>query len=198
MPITCHEPCRHLDSSQSNILILKDPPSLLKYQTTLSNNPFVVRRYARDWPALVEHPWHSAAYLKFVSGPGRVVPIEVGVDYTSQGWTQKLMKWDEFLACLNLDNHSSPPATKETSMMYLAQHNLSLQFPELLADIVIPDYVYASMNPPSPCDYQPPGNDEQLVISMWLGPKGTISPAHTDPYYNLFGVKPTVYLSLYN
>ncbi|KAG5646695.1 hypothetical protein DXG03_002685 [Asterophora parasitica] len=53
-------------------------------------------------------------------------------------------------------------------------------------DIIVPDYVYASMQPPDFTAYKPPGNNERLLINMWLGPKGTISPAHTDPYYNIF------------
>ncbi|KAG6818210.1 hypothetical protein H0H87_000115 [Tephrocybe sp. NHM501043] len=172
------EPQIYLDSCGAEILVLDDPPSLHSFQTMFSNEPFLIRRYARDWPALVEHPWRSAAYLKSVSGPGRVVPVEVGVDYTAQGWTQVLMGWDEFLACIDLDDQMTlSNSTSETSTVYLAQHDLSLQFPELLADMVIPDYVYALLD--TPCTYQPPGNDERLVTSMWLGPKGTISPAHT-------------------
>lgn len=68
----------------------------------------------------------------------------------------------------------------DASVLYLAQHNLLSQFPSLRDDIVVPDYVYSC--PPAPPDYpdyRPPGNDDQLVVNAWLGPKGTISPAHT-------------------
>ncbi|KAG6903184.1 hypothetical protein C0995_002727 [Termitomyces sp. Mi166 len=111
--------------------------------------------------------------------PGRVVPVEIGVDYRAQEWTQKLMNWDDFLAYLDLDEKPLSTKMTQNDIIYLAQHNLSLQFPELVKDIVVPDYVYVSMDPPEFCHYRPPGNDEQLVINMWLGPKGTISPAHT-------------------
>ncbi|GLB35067.1 putative cupin-like domain containing protein [Lyophyllum shimeji] len=126
----------------------------------------------------------QSAYLRSVSGPGRVVPVEVGEDYRDHDWTQKLMDWDEFLGSLDLADQPPPPKRAKTT--YLAQHNLLIQFPSLRADIIIPDYVYACMDPPGSAGYRPPGNEEQLLINMWLGPQGTVSPAHTDPYYNLF------------
>ncbi|KAG6879030.1 hypothetical protein C0992_005723 [Termitomyces sp. T32_za158] len=162
-------------------------PSLLSFRRGYKS-PFVIRGYACDWPALAEHPWHSAAYLQSISGPGRVVPVEIGADYRAQEWTQKLMKWDDFLAYLDLDDNPISTNTIQNNIIYLAQHNLSLQFPELLKDIIVPDYVYLLMDSPGLGHYRAPRNDEQLVINMWLGPKGTVSPAHTDPYHNLFGV----------
>ncbi|KAI6007847.1 hypothetical protein EDC04DRAFT_2781048, partial [Pisolithus marmoratus] len=54
------------------------------------------------------------------------------------------------------------------------------QFPILREDITVPDYVYMSPGPPvSYPNYRPPSNEDQLVINVWFGPKGTISPAHT-------------------
>ncbi|KAH0584001.1 hypothetical protein H2248_009578 [Termitomyces sp. 'cryptogamus'] len=176
----------NLYASSSDVLLLLDAPSLLSFKTNYSKSPFAISGFACDWPALVEHPWCSTAYLHSISGPGRVIPVEIGVDYRAQGWTQELMKWDDFLAYLDLDDKPLLTNTTRDHIIYLAQHNLSLQFPELLKDIIVPDYVYVSLDPPEFCHYRPPGNDEQLVINMWLGPKGTISPAHTDPYHNLF------------
>lgn len=173
-----HEQRWDLDTSSSEVLILPKAPSLLSFKTSYKS-PFVIRGYARNWPALAEHPWHSSAYLQSISGPGRVVPVEIGVDYRAQEWTQKLMQWDDFLAYLDLDDRPSSTNKMQNDTIYLAQYDLSLQFPELLKDIIVPDYVYASMDSPDLCNYRPPRNDEQLVINMWLGPKGTISPAHT-------------------
>jgi len=82
------------------------------------------------------------------------------------------MPWDDFLAYLN-----SP---QKESTLYLAQHNIFNQFPDLKKDIITPDYVYAYLKPPSDFpSYEPPSNEEGLVTNIWLGPKGTISPAHT-------------------
>jgi len=154
------------------------PPSLASFQRSIASRPFIVPAHAADWPALNEHPWHSTHYLRTVSGPGRVVPVEVGSDYRSDDWSQEIMGWDEFLTSL------TQPSDKA---LYLAQHSLFLQFPNMREDIIVPDYVYSCPNSSdSFADYKPPTNDEQLVLNAWLGPKGTVSPAHvaSNFYYD--------------
>lgn len=81
---------------------------------------------------------------------------------------------------------------------YLAQHDLLTQIPALRADIAIPDYCYIS--PPDPSTASPldpfseasasdTGSETSMSsdpsLNIWLGPSGTISPAHTDPHHNL-------------
>jgi lysine-specific demethylase 8 len=163
-------------SSHHKIVCLSESPSVMTFQSNLANGPFIIRGYAQDWPAMREHPWRSAAYLRFISGPGRIVPVEVGKDYRADGWTQKLMPWDDFLSTLDLIDQNSPQSTE---CYYLAQHNLFMQFPALRDDIIIPDYVYSSLTSRDFPMYRPPGNDEQLVLNTWVGPGGTVSPAHT-------------------
>ncbi|KAK7035734.1 leucine-rich repeat-containing protein SOG2 [Favolaschia claudopus] len=155
---------------------LATPPSFTVFQSHQHQAPFVLRGFARAWPALNEHPWASIDYLRSVAGPGRVVPVEIGCDYRMDDWSQKLIAWDEFLDSLDTEDAVHP--------MYLAQHSLFMQLPSLRADIDVPDYVYAAVPRPSECP--PPQNDEQLVINAWLGPRGTVSPAHTDPYFNFY------------
>ena len=151
---------------------LTRPPSFETFQSSSYKSPFILRRFASDWPALNEHPWASAPYLRSIAGPGRLVPVEVGADYRADDWTQQLMSWDDFLASLHLED--------QQKVLYLAQHNLLMQFRDLNADIIVPDYAYASLPPPSEFPgYKPPTNDDQLVTNAWLGPRGTISPAHT-------------------
>ncbi|KAF7305008.1 Leucine-rich repeat-containing protein SOG2 [Mycena kentingensis (nom. inval.)] len=153
---------------------LAAPPSLAAFQSTEHKHPFILRGYASDWPALNQHPWASTDYLRAAAGRARLVPVEVGRDYRSDDWSQKLVEWDAFLASLD----------DPQSALYLAQHSLLMQFPKLRADIHVPDYVYADVPRPPGCP--PPGNDEQLVINAWFGPKDTVSPAHTDPYFNMY------------
>ena len=146
------------------------PPSLASFQCSMASRPFIVPGHATDWPALNERPWHSTHYLRTVSGPGRVVPVEVGSDYRSDDWSQKITGWDDFVTSL------SQPSS---GVLYLAQHSLFLQFPNMREDMIVPDYVYSCPNSSDSFpDYKPPNNDEQLVLNAWLGPKGTISPAH--------------------
>nr|GAT53338.1 leucine-rich repeat-containing protein SOG2 [Mycena chlorophos] len=156
---------------------LAAPPSFGAFQSHDHKRPFILRGFASQWPALKEHPWASNQYLRSVSGQGRIVPVEVGHDYRTDDWTQKLVAWDTFLDSLDDDSGGKQP-------LYLAQHSLLMQFPALRADIQVPDYVYAAIPRPEGCD--PPQNDEQLVINAWLGPKNTVSPAHTDPYFNFY------------
>jgi len=94
---------------------------------------------------------------------------------------------------------------------YLAQHRLLDQVPELRKDIITPDYCAllldmdentAPNNPlDTPCNNtasrhasvassdssnlveEPSGED--VLVNAWLGPIGTVSPLHHDPYYNL-------------
>jgi len=187
-------------AARQPVLRFDAPPSLASFQRSIASRPFIVPGHATDWPALNEHPWHSTHYLRTVSGPGRVVPVEVGSDYRTDDWSQKIMGWDEFVTSL------SQPSNE---VLYMAQHSLFLQFPNMREDIIVPDYVYSCPNSSDSFpDYQPPTNDEQLVLNAWLGPKGTISPAHVvsrfafidrspdlskrdtpkDPYNNCYGL----------
>ncbi|KAF7978693.1 hypothetical protein HWV62_44953 [Athelia sp. TMB] len=111
--------------------------------------------------------------------PARIVPVEVGRDYRRDDWTQRLIDWDDFLTLI-----ASP---REHEVVYLAQHNIMRQFPALRDDIVVPDYAYTALPPPESFPrYKPPSNEEELVINAWFGQQGTESPAHTDPFFNLY------------
>ncbi|TFK29823.1 Clavaminate synthase-like protein [Coprinopsis marcescibilis] len=160
------------------------PPSLAAFQSDMFRCPFIISGYAKHWPALREHPWRRSSYLRSVAGPGRVVPIEVGEHYMVENWNQRIMSWDEFLSMLDFEDQ--PTRTQPDEKHYLAQHDLFIQFPALRNDILIPDYAYATN---FDCDfpgYRPPANEERIISHVWLGPEHTISPAHTDPYNNLF------------
>jgi hypothetical protein len=161
-----------LASSARPVPRVGKPPSLGQFQRELISAPVVISGLAHDWPAVNDRLWSSLDYLRSVAGRGRIVPVEVGSDYRNDGWYQEMMRWEDFLASL-----ADPDPSK---MVYLAQHNLLFQFPALRDDICVPDYVYSAPDAPSDYpDYKPPSNPEQLVVNAWLGPKGTISPAHT-------------------
>nr|CAD7575089.1 unnamed protein product [Timema californicum] len=122
------------------------------------------------WPALSR--WQDLNYIKMAAGP-RTVPIELGDHYISPDWSQKLMTVSEFV-----DKH----VLKEgggSEVGYLAQHQLFDQVPELKADIREPDYCCISDDLDDDCEI------EETDINAWFGPKGTLSPLHTDPKHNL-------------
>jgi lysine-specific demethylase 8 len=149
--------------------------SFLSFQNTHSKSPFVIRGYARDWPALNENPWNSIDYLLSASGPSRLVPVEVGHDYRDEDWNQVLMDWEDFLDALD-DTSGKSRASQDN--LYLAQHNLLRQFPSLRNDIIIPDYVYCSLTPRDFSGYRAPENADGAILNVWLGPEGAMSPAH--------------------
>lgn len=171
-PPSVHLPV--LSTSFGTIPRLIDPPSLSVFRRELLNKPFILTGFASDWPAMNEHPWHSTDYLRYVAGRGRVVPVEVGKDYRTDDWTQRMMSWDDFLDVLEKD------ATHTQPILYMAQHNLLSQFHALREDILVPDYVFTSPQAPATYPlYRPPNNEEELALNAWLGPPGTVSPAHT-------------------
>jgi hypothetical protein len=77
---------------------------------------------------------------------------------------------------------------------YLAQYGLFHQIPSLQDDIKVPAYCHellASDRVPAVEDESGGGVDDMpadssgVRTSAWLGPKGTVSPLHYDPYHNI-------------
>jgi hypothetical protein len=170
-------------SSQLCTIPSPQPPSLLAFQKTHSHAPFILRNYASEWPAV--NNWKSATYLRSISGPGRVIPIEIGHDYRLGDWKQELMNWDLLLSALDFEDQ--PSSGSSTDLYYLAQHDLTKQFPNLRDDIVLPDYLYASLTPIGYPEYRPPNNEDQIILNTWLGPQNTMSPAHiVSPFPSAF------------
>ncbi|GJE98104.1 hypothetical protein PsYK624_143260 [Phanerochaete sordida] len=179
---TPFSPPPHPATSPTPIPRLRTPPSLASFLATHAHAPFILPRFARDWPALATHSWASPAYLRAAAGPARVVPVEVGRDYRADDWAPAFAGWDAFL-----DGLAAASAGAHGDVLYLAQHDLLKQFPALRDDVVVPDYAYAAPRAPAEYpDYRPPANEEQLVVNVWFGPAGTVSPAHTDPFFNLY------------
>ncbi|XP_064599314.1 lysine-specific demethylase 8-like [Liolophura sinensis] len=132
--------------------------------------PVVIEDCMGHWPALSNRKW-SVPYIKKIAGY-RTVPVEVGSKYTEESWTQKLMTVSEFID-VYIDQIKG-----SQGIGYLAQHQLFEQIPELRDDIIIP--MYCSIT-----DREDDLNDEDIDISAWFGPCGTISPLHFDPKHNL-------------
>lgn len=171
-----HEP--EVPECGGRIQEMQEEPDMMQFLNKYSKVPFIVRGGIRHWPAVEK--WTFPAYLLSITGRGRVVPVEVGKDYRVDGWNQTMMSWEAFLQHLEKKDAGDEP-------LYLAQHSLLSQFPALREDVVVPDLVYYAPTPsPDTPGYSPPNNDEGLIINAWLGPFGTISPAHQDPYFNCY------------
>ncbi|SNX86859.1 uncharacterized protein MEPE_05568 [Melanopsichium pennsylvanicum] len=169
------------------------------------SKPFIVRRYAQGagWSAVqsgvgdaCQGSWSSMGHLLRVAGPARVVPVEVGADYSREDWGQDVMLWTDFLQRCHWDQPVLPSEKSERGhdrselrhpVLYMAQHDLSSQFPALERDYSLPDYVYISPPPPKDWpDYRAPVTPDGVSTNLWIGPAGTVSPPHYDPYYNCF------------
>ncbi|KAF9195753.1 Lysine-specific demethylase 8 [Haplosporangium sp. Z 11] len=146
--------------------------------------PIVITGAMDHWPA--RERWTDLGTLCRIAGPDRLVPIEIGRQYTDEQWTQKLVTVREFIEQYILlegkDQDRIHGDGKESGPQigYLAQHDLFDQIPRLRRDIDIPDY--CMVEPQEEKGYHPP---DDMLLNAWFGPCGTVSPMHTDPYHNL-------------
>lgn len=143
---------------------IENCPSIESFykQYFLMEKPALITNSINHWPAL--NKWRDISYLYKTAG-NRLVPIEIGGNYTSEEWSQELLQLKKFLICQfsNEENHE---------IQYLAQHELFDQIPDLAKDFTIPDY----------CTL---GSKTDVDIKAWLGPTGTVSPLHQDPKHNI-------------
>ena len=162
-----------------------------------SMKPILVRNALTHWPALHERPWKSPSYLlSRTLGGRRLVPVELGRSYTDEGWGQSIVTFKDFMDrhllhnTIAIESGSDKDTDTGAETGYLAQHDLFAQIPSLRNDISIPDLCYTDP-PPSvkgtPLDKSSSENKklDGPLLNAWFGPKGTISPLHTDPYHNI-------------
>lgn len=155
---------------------------LFQAHLTKHTTPLIIPGTFTHWPALER--WQDPTYLlAHTLGGRRLVPVEIGKSYTDSDWSQRVMPMREFMQTYLLPSNPS-------EIGYLAQHDLFAQIPALRNDIAIPDY----------CFTEPPAADsavrktaglkdvaklEEPMLNAWLGPRGTKTPLHTDPYHNV-------------
>ncbi|KAL9122288.1 MAG: hypothetical protein Q9187_001152 [Circinaria calcarea] len=157
--------------------------ALSDFQTHLkTNTPIVLTGVLSLWPALKDRLWSNPAYLLSKTfGGRRLVPIELGRSYTDDNFGQAIMPFRDFIS-----NYLITASSGELG--YLAQHDLFSQIPDLRNDIITP--IFCSTHPPPPAPGTPLANTtiphlETPLAKIWLGPAGTISSLHTDPYHNI-------------
>ena len=147
--------------------------------------PLILTGNMTAWPAMTK--WKSPEYwFKATIGGRRIVPVEIGHKYTDEDWCMEMMAFGKFLQdyMLRRDEQSG-------GIGYLAQHDIFSQIPALQADIQIPDECYI----PTGKDYTVPSSigepslvdlsTSEVQKNIWMGPTGTVSPLHYDPYHNI-------------
>ena len=113
---------------KSTILTI-NPPSLSDWLQIRGNmKPVIIKNLISDWPALQK--WDLNYFWEVMAQ--RTVPIEIGKRYTDSDWGQKLLRFEDFLSKLH---------QKTEEKVYLAQHPLLEQIPQLEDDIIVPGTV---------------------------------------------------------
>ncbi|KAK8864510.1 hypothetical protein IAR55_001760 [Kwoniella newhampshirensis] len=131
-----------------------------------------------DWPAL--KTWSLSDHMKAVRdgvGENKSVEVELGKKgrgYLHKEWQRVWMPFGLFLDAfiLNLVPSSSP--SEELPTAYLAQSDILDSSPNLLEAIPVLPHFYE-------------GKEKSLYRrTMWIGPKGSFTPFHKDPYHGIY------------
>ena len=159
--------------------------------------PIVLANTIEHWPAMKR--WKDPRYwIRKTHGGRRLIPVELGKTYVDDGWGQQIITIGDHMKDHLLKDMTISSDKEERPVGYLAQHDLLTQVPALRKDISVPDYCYVDIPRTSAKD-ETPGSDEDdaravsptpslpcdPMLNMWLGPGGTVSPAHTDPHHNI-------------
>ena len=169
---------KHPTSRAATALSLEDFQTHVDQQST----PLIVPNSFEHWAA--RQNWSDLSYLMRSTLNGhRLIPVEIGNSYTDADWTQRLMTFSEFVTQFLL-----PEQPDEIG--YIAQHDLSAQIPALKNDFSVPDFCFTAPKPVNGAAAQTCGLSsapllDEPLMNAWLGPKGTKTPPHTDPYHNI-------------
>jgi lysine-specific demethylase 8 len=141
--------------------------------------PIVVRGGAAQWRACT--PWNAANLAAATAAdPSLEVPVEVGGDYLDPRMERLEMPLGAYLTYLEgLGDDEAPPREQ---LAYAAQAMLPAS---LAADVEPPAFCGAFTGRPAR-GQAGAARGEVYAIMGWVGPKGTVTPLHRDPYHNCF------------
>lgn len=144
------------------VKVFDDPISQTEFVQHMET-PMIIKNVIQPWPCF--HEWRSPTLLMRRMGILRIVPVEVGSSYTDPEWKQQFMTTSQLIAAIQ---------TQASPKHYLAQHDVFKFMSRLRNDIIIPDYCYAT------------NTESEVRVNAWIGPEGTVTPLHRDPFHNLF------------
>ncbi len=116
------------------------------------DEPIVLTGVAEDWEALRKWPdlnWWAATYGH------RAIPLEVGA-YSDAAWHEEVASVADFVSRLKSGGE----------VVYLAQHTLFEQLPDLRRDFREPECIRGKV----------------ARTNAWVGSAGTVTPLHFDSY----------------
>lgn len=154
-------------------------------QPLMFPQPVILQHGMEAWAALSR--WRDLEYVKR-SAAARLVPVETydaadsSQTYLTGSWEQQVMSVGDFIDRYVSRSRASGGAGEEAG--YLAQYQLFDQVPVLRRDIRHPAHCAARSTEDTEAPLGVEIHSEPLV-SAWLGPAGTVSPLHNDPYHNL-------------
>lgn len=158
--------CRSLPAPNSNEAAEHGHPSPktfsdLSFEEYISmhDQPWICLNWTQGWPimALPDVPEYLASNFGH-----RLVPVEVGASYLDKDWAPKVLPLGQVLQLMRRGSPGSP-------LVYLAQYEIFDQIPQLRQLLWTPPFI----------------DREECIVNIWLGPAGTRTPLHTDPYDNV-------------
>lgn len=170
--------------------------------------PFIVPQNILHWSAYKN--WHNLEYLR-TKFSNHIVQVEIGKHYMDPNHNLQDVLFGDLLRYMQRKekeedtvnttagevtktiNTGGVTIKKKESIIYLAQQHLFSQIPELGKDCLPFPKGFNWLT-----EYEGT-NGNGLRINCWIGPKGTVTPPHTDPYNNLFcQIVGKKYVRLYN
>lgn len=169
--------CRHNRKFASTVeMVAFDPaqPHLLEQHLLQQATPLpvVVTGAMHDWPA---RSWPVQHLQQF---GGKIVPVEIshnGGDYRDlhAAASNRYFETDVGIPlALLLESMQAAKERPSPVLLYAAQVDLISLIPELESGIRTPPMSAIS--------------ERLYKRNTWLGPPGTVTPLHCDPYYNMF------------
>mmetsp|Transcript_39530 Transcript_39530/g.79826 ORF Transcript_39530/g.79826 Transcript_39530/m.79826 type:complete len:313 (-) Transcript_39530:182-1120(-) len=172
--------------SYSQVETLSDEPSPEEFATQyFEKKPVVIKGGAAHWPATTK--WTSA-YLREHCGDA-TVRIEVGGSYLEPQTETLEVPFERYLGYLeSLGEHETPP---KQGLAYLAQADIPALFEERSGGGMDGGGDGGSgggenSDAPWPSWCASSGRGDRYATMAWVGPCGTLTPLHRDPYHNCF------------
>lgn len=161
-----------------------------------AEQPVVLTQAIDHWPALrlwadLDHLRRRATTDAAEPSDEVVVPIEQGSTYLDPEMEHRHVSFTSYLDNLEkaergTDTASTGGRSQGAAVGYLAQFRLFDAIPSLQQDFEIPAFCRL-------------GRGDYYGTHAWLGPQGTVSPLHKDPYHNcLAQVVGSKYIRIYH